>query len=66
MSSDSGSNSFANLLRISDEHIMEEDEEDVEESLTHRLTSHVDVMWHFDYRIQMPFLKVKLLNFAHS
>ena len=43
MSSDSESNSFANLLRISDEDIMEEDLEDVEESLTHKLTSRVDV-----------------------
>ena len=41
--SDSESNSFANLLRISDEDIMEEDQEDVEESLTHKLTSSVDV-----------------------
>ena len=29
--------------RISDEDIMEEDQEDVEESLTHKLTSRVDV-----------------------
>ena len=43
MSSDSESNSCANLLRISDEDIMEEDEDDVEESPTHKLTSHVDV-----------------------
>ena len=43
MPSDSESNSFTNLLRISDEDIMEEDQEDVEESLTHKLTSHVDV-----------------------
>ena len=41
--SDSESNSFANLLRISDEDIMEEDQEDVEESLTHKLTSRADV-----------------------
>ena len=38
MSSDSESNSFANLSRISDEDIKEEDQEDVEESLTHKLT----------------------------
>ena len=44
ISSDSESNSFANLLRISNEDIMEEDQEDVEESLTHKLTSRVDVM----------------------
>ena len=43
ISSDSESNSFANLARISDEDIMEEDQEDVEESLTHKLTLHVDV-----------------------
>ena len=34
ISSDFESNSFANLSRISDEDIMEEDQEDVEESLT--------------------------------
>ena len=43
ISSDSESNSFANLSRISDEDIMEEDQEDVEESLTHKLTSRIDV-----------------------
>ena len=43
MSSDSECNSFTNLSRISDEDIMEEDQEDVEESLTHKLTSRVDV-----------------------
>ena len=43
ISSDSGPNSIANLSRISDEDIMEEDLEDVEESLTHKLTSRVDV-----------------------
>ena len=59
MSSNSESNSCAKLSRISDEHIMEEDEEDVEESLTHKLTSHVDVMWCFDHAIRMPFLKLK-------
>ena len=35
MSSDSESNSLANLLRISDEDIEEEDQEDVDKSLTH-------------------------------
>ena len=44
MSCDSESNSFANLSRISDEDIKEEDQEDVEESLTHKLMSHFDVM----------------------
>ena len=43
MSSDSESNSFANLSRISDEDIMEENQQDVEESLTHKLMSRVDV-----------------------
>ena len=43
MSSDSESNSFANLSRISDEDIEEEDQEDVKESLTHKLTSRFDV-----------------------
>ena len=42
MSSDSESNSFANSSRISDQDIMEKDLEDVEESLTHKLTSRVD------------------------
>ena len=40
VSSDSESNS---LSRISDEDIMEGNQEDVEESLTHKLTSRVDV-----------------------
>ena len=44
MSSDSEGNSFINLLRISDKDIMEEDLEDVQESLSHKLTSRVDVM----------------------
>ena len=43
ISSDSESNSFTNLSRISDEDIMEEDREDVEESLTHKLMSRIDV-----------------------
>ena len=43
MSSDSEPNTFANLSRISDEDIMEVDQEDVEESLTQKLTSRVDV-----------------------
>ena len=40
ISSDFESNSFANLSRISDKDIMEED---VEESPTHKLTSRIDV-----------------------
>ena len=59
MSSDSERISFTNLLRGSDKEIMMEDEEDVEESLTHKLTSHVDVMRRFGHVIRMPFLKVK-------
>ena len=43
MSSDSEWDSFANLSRSSDKDITEEDEEDVEESLTHKLMSCVDV-----------------------
>ena len=43
ISSDSDSNSFANLSRISDKDIMEDNQEDVEESPTHKLTSRVDV-----------------------
>ena len=43
MSSDSEWNSFANLSRISDKDIEEENQEDVEESLTHKLTSRFDV-----------------------
>ena len=41
--SDFESNSFTNLSRISDKDIMEEDQEDVEGSLTHKLTSRVDI-----------------------
>ena len=47
MSTDSESNSFANLSRISDEHIVEEDVQEI------------DVRWRFDRAIRMPFLKVK-------
>ena len=36
MSSDSESNSFASSSGISNQDIMEEDQEDVEESLTHK------------------------------
>ena len=36
LSSDSELNSCAKLSRVSDEHIMAEDEEHVEESLTHK------------------------------
>ena len=43
MSSDSEWNSFANLSRSSSKVIMEEGEKDAEESLTHKLTSLIDV-----------------------
>ena len=43
MLSDSESNNFANLSRISDRDIKEEDQEDVEESLTYKLMSRFDV-----------------------
>ena len=42
ISSDFESNSFANLSKISDKDVMEEDQKDVEESLSHKLTSRVD------------------------
>ena len=44
MSSDTESNSFANLQKISDKDSKEEDQQNVEESLTHQLTSRSDVM----------------------
>ena len=72
ISSDSESNSFASLSRISNEDIMEEDQEDVEESLTHKLMSRADATWRFDHMIQMPFLENsstlrtrKIDNFYH-
>ena len=43
MSRDPEWNSFANLSRSCDEYIMEVGVEDVEESLTHKLTSCIDV-----------------------
>ena len=43
LSSDYESNSIANLSRNSDRDIKEEDQEDVEKSLTHKLTSRFDV-----------------------
>ena len=42
ISSDFESNSLANLSKISDKDVMEEDQKDVEESLSHKLTSRVD------------------------
>ena len=44
---DSESNSFASLSRISDEHIVEDDVQEI------------DVRWRFDRAIRMPFLKEK-------
>ena len=52
-------NSFANLSRISDEDIMVEDEEDIEESLPHKPMSRVDITWRLDHAIRIPFLQVK-------
>ena len=49
MSSDSESNISANLLKISDKDIKEEDQEGVEESLTHKLTSRFNVTRRFDH-----------------
>ena len=43
MSRDPEWNSFANLSRSCDKYIMEVGVEDVEESLTHKLTSRIDV-----------------------
>ena len=51
ISSYSESNSFANLSRISDEDIMEEHQEDVEESLTHKLTPRVDLTYEHMFNI---------------
>ena len=42
ISNDFESNSFAILSGISDKNMMDEDLEDVKESLTHKLTSHLD------------------------
>ena len=58
MSSDSESNSFANLSRISDEHIRRKTRKMLK-NLTHKLKSRVDVTWRFDRAIQMPFSTVK-------
>ena len=44
MSSDTELNSFANLQKISDKDSKEEDQQNVEESLTHQVTSRSDVM----------------------
>ena len=59
MSSDSESNSFANFSSRSDEDIMENDEDDVEESSNTQTDVTRCVMWCFDRAIQMPFLREK-------
>ena len=59
MSSDSGSNSFANFWSSSDEGIMEDDEDDVEGSSNTQTGVTRCVMWRFDFAIQMPFLREK-------
>ena len=68
LSSDSEWNtcSFANFSRSSDKDIMEESEEDVEEPLTHNLTSCVGVTRRFGRTIQIPLFfegKIAQLNF---
>ena len=57
MSSDSESNSFANCWSRSDEDIMEDDEDDVEESSNTQTDVTRSVTWCFDRVIQMPFLR---------
>ena len=60
MSSDSESNSFANVWSSSDEDIiMEDDEDDVEESSNTQSDVTRCVTWSFDGPIQMPFLREK-------
>ena len=66
MSSDSGSNSFANFWSSSDEGIMEDDEDAVEESSNTQTDVTRCVTWRFSRAIQMPFLREKELNFARS
>ena len=65
MSSDSESNSFTNLSRIPDEDIMEEDQEDVEESLT---KTDVTRWCHVTFwpRDSNAIFEGKKLNFARS
>ena len=57
MSSDSESNSFANFWSSSDKDIMEDDEDDVEESPNTQTDVTRCVTCLFDRAIQMPFLR---------
>ena len=59
MSSDSESNSFANFWSSSDEDIMEDNENDVEESSNTQTDVTRCGKWRFDCAIQMPFLREK-------
>ena len=59
MSSDSESNNFANFWSSSDEDIMEDVEDDVEESFNTQTDVTRCVTWRFDRAIQMPFLRGK-------
>ena len=59
MSSDSESNSFAKFWSSSDEDIMEDDKDDVEESSNTQTDVMRCVTWRFDGVIQMPFLREK-------
>ena len=59
MSSDSESNSFANFWSSSDEDIMEDDEDAVEESSNTQNDVMRCVTRCFDRVIQMPFLREK-------
>ena len=59
MSSDSEWNSFANFWSSCDEDIMEDDEDDVEESSNTQTDVVCCVTWRFDRAIQMPFLREK-------
>ena len=59
MSSDSESNSFANFCSSSDENIMEDDEDDVEESSNTQTDVTRCVTCRFHRAIQMPFLREK-------
>ena len=59
MSSDSESNSFANFWSSSDEDIMENDEDDIEESSNTQTDATRCVTRRFDRAIQMPFLREK-------
>ena len=64
MSSDSELNSFANFWSSSDEDIMEDNEDDVEESSNIQTDVRRCVTWRFDRTIQIPFLRKEWLNFA--